>query len=132
MPWKYFEKRNDPVRVLHQVVTAVVVHRDLIAVIRHHPLHKWSKTNFISNSFSFLTRSFRCEHTLDTEQENRILPEELVLASHNMDEQHDSFPAGEDKEEIFPSEIPSKQSNESETTPIINEYDLPTNGQDSK
>ncbi len=39
---------------------------------------------------------------------------------------------GEIKEEIFSSEMMIKQNNENETTPVINEYDLLNNGQESR
>ena len=82
--------------------------------------------------FSFIIGLFRCEHALNNEQENLISVEDPVLASQNMDEHNATFSTGENKEESFPSEILIKQNNENETTPIINEYDLPNSGLDSR
>lgn len=64
------------------------------------------------------------------EQENPIPIEDPVLASQNMDEHNATFSTGENKQESFSSEILIKQNNENETTPIINEYDLPNSGQE--
>jgi hypothetical protein len=65
------------------------------------------------------------------EQENHLLIEDPVLASHCIDDSNHLLSTGETKE-VFSSEMVIKQNNENETTPVINEYDLPINGQESR
>ncbi len=61
-----------------------------------------------------------------------MLIEEPVLASHSIEDNNHLLSTGEIKEEVFSSEVVIKQNNESETTPVINEYDLFNNGQESR
>jgi len=121
---------NNRIRVRHQAVV-VVVHQNLIEAILRHLFHQLSKY-FDCKSSCFSYSLSRHEHVQNDEQENHLLIEDPVLASHCIDDSNHLLSTGETKEEVFSSEMVIKHNNENETTPVINEYDLPNNGQESR
>ncbi|UJR25481.1 hypothetical protein I4U23_006827 [Adineta vaga] len=67
------------------------------------------------------------EHESDIKEESVLLNEEPVLTSQT----NDLLIKDEVKEQDLSSEIPIEQVNEGETSPVINEYELPNNTCDS-
>ncbi len=70
----------------------------------------------------------RHEQVQNDEPENHVINEDSVFTTRSLYDNNELLSTGE----ILSSETVIKQDNENETTPVINEYDLLNNGQESR